>query len=190
VEHFSRRPRGPARHRAAHLAALGAALGAALLVTGCSAGSPAAPAEHPVAPAASPAAATPGHPDRGAAAAQYLVIADTGNKRLDTEIDHLTGPDRTNLAASSADLTAAAATERSFDRGLSAIAFPPDAAATARLLVTANEDRARLADTAAHATSLPQLHEYEDQLTAADHTVEQQVDQIRKQLALPPPPTS
>ena len=60
----------------------------------------------------------------------------------------------------------------------------------ARLLVTANEARARLTTAAAASTSLSQLHRYEPRLTAANQPVEEAVRVIRSQLGLPPPETS
>jgi hypothetical protein len=133
------------------------------------------------------AAAAPGHPG---AAASYLAIADTGNRRLDTDFDHLTGRDSGNLSAARADLRDAAAAERQFDRGLLTIAFPPATEAVARTLFAVNQSRAALATAASSSTNLRQLHQYEDRLSAANRPVEQAVTTLRSQLGLPPPDTS
>jgi len=127
---------------------------------------------------------------RSAAAARYLAIADAGNRRLDTDFDRLTGPDRGSLPAARADLRDAAATERRFDRSLPAIALPSATEAVAHTLFTVNEARAALTTEAASSTGLPQLHVYEQRLSAANRPVEQAVTTIRSQLGLPPPDTS
>jgi hypothetical protein len=59
-----------------------------------------------------------------------------------------------------------------------------------RDLYRVNQARARLATTAAASASLRQLRAYEPALDAADRPVEQAVRTIRRQLGLPPPPTS
>src|ERR1700756_327675 len=64
------------------------------------------------------AAATP-------TAAKYMAIARPANRKLDHEFDALKDHEKDNLAAVRADLHAAAATERQFDRQLMAISFPP-----------------------------------------------------------------
>jgi hypothetical protein len=60
----------------------------------------------------------------------------------------------------------------------------------ARLMVTANESRARLTDEAARSGSLAQLRGYARRLTAANAPVEEAVRVVRAQLGLPPPDTS
>ena len=50
-----------------------------------------------------------------------------------------------------------AATERRFDRQLSAVPFPPAIAATAAALIGVNQIRARLTDQQAAVTSIPAL---------------------------------
>ena len=163
--------------------------GAALLAAGCGgAGQPAAtssaPASHaaPSAPALSPA-------QRKTAARSYLAIALPANRRLDADFDGL-DDNHNNLAAAEAALRDAAATERQFDRRLLALRLPAATETVARLLVTANEARARLTTAAAASTSLSQLHKYEPRLTAANRPVEEAVRVIRSQLDLPPPETS
>jgi len=161
--------------------------GAALLAAGCSsAGGPvaAAPAS-PTAPtgqAISPA-------QQKVAARSYLAIARPANRRLETDFDGL-DDHRNDLAAAEADLRDAAVTERRFDRRLLALRLPAATETVARLLVTANEARARLTTAAAASTSLGQLHRYEPRLTAANTPVEEAVRVIRSQLGLPPPETS
>jgi hypothetical protein len=123
-------------------------------------------------------------------AAKYLAVATVGNRGLDRAFDALDGRDHDNLAGARADLRGAAETERTFDRGLSGIAFPSAIETTARALIGVNEKRATLASTAAASTSLVEIHGYERQLSAANAAVEKQVRTLRKQLGLPPPDTS
>jgi hypothetical protein len=123
------------------------------------------------------------------AARSYLAIARPANRRLETDFDGL-DDHRNDLAAAKADLRDAAATERRFDRRLLALGLPAATETVARLLVTANEARARLTTAAAASTSLGQLHRYEPRLTAANTPVEEAVRVIRSQLGLPPPETS
>ena len=59
-----------------------------------------------------------------------------------------------------------------------------------RLMATANESRAQLADEAARSGSLAQLRGYARRLTAADAPVEHAVRVLRAQLGLPLPDTS
>jgi hypothetical protein len=58
------------------------------------------------------------------------------------------------------------------------------------MLYTVNQERVQLTVTAAAATSLRQLHGYEQRLDAANQPVEAAVRVIRGQLGLPPPDTS
>ena len=163
--------------------------GAVLLAAGCTGtGQPAATAPSPASPAA-PAAQAISPAQRKAAARSYLAIARPANRRLETDFDGL-DDHRGDLAAARADLRDAAATERQFDRRLLALKLPAAAETVARLLVTANEARARLTTAAAASTSLSQLHRYEPRLTAANQPVEEAVRVIRSQLGLPPPETS
>lgn len=136
------------------------------------------------APSRSPA------PSRQALAASYLAIAEAGNHRLEIDFNGLHGRDRHHLAAAEADLRDAAATERLFDRGLLALAFPPATEATAWVLFRVNQARASLTLRAAASTSLSQLDGYEQRLDAANGPVEREVKLIRRQLGLPPPETS
>lgn len=127
---------------------------------------------------------------RRAPAARYLAIAAAGNRRLNADFDRLEGHDRHDLARAKADLRDAAATERLFDRRLLRIAFPSQAERTAHELDRVNQARARLTTIAAASTTFPRLHAYERRLNAANRPVEQAVKTIRRQLGLPPPPTS
>jgi hypothetical protein len=160
--------------------------GAALLAAGCSGAerpAAAAPASHAASavPTLSPA-------QLKAAARSYLALARPANRRLDADFDGV-DDHRNDLVAAKADLRDAAATERQFDRRLLALKLPAATETVARLLVTANEARARLTTAAASRTSLSQLHRYEPRLTAANAPVEEAVSVIRSQLGLPPPET-
>jgi len=118
------------------------------------------------------------------------VIARPGNRRLNADFDPLEGRDRNDLVRAKADLRDAAATERLFDRRLRRIVFPSDTQRVADDLYHVNQARASLTTAAAASTSVRQLHAYERQLDAANRPVEQAVRTIRRQLGLPPPPTS
>lgn len=143
--------------------------------------------------AAPPSAAANGHvaaASRRVLAAQYLVIARAGNRRLEDDFDPLEGRDRNHLAAAKADLHNAAATERLFDRRLLRIKFPTGIERVAHELYWINQIRAKLTVAAAASTSLRRLHAYESRLDAANVWVEQAVNTIRRQLGLPPADTS
>jgi hypothetical protein len=176
-------------------AGAGLVLAAAVqLAAGCTGtGQPAATAPSPASSAAPAQAVRPAQAvspaQRKAAARSYLAIARPANRRLETDFDGL-DDHRGDLAAARADLRDAAATERQFDRRLLALKLPAATETVARLLVTANEARARLTTAAAASTSLSQLHRYEPRLTAANQPVEEAVRVIRSQLGLPPPETS
>jgi hypothetical protein len=124
------------------------------------------------------------------AAAKYLTIAEVGNRGLGRAFDALDERDHDNLVAARADLRAAAEIERTFDRSLTAIAFPPAIKETAGALVRVNEARAAVASKAAASPSLQELRGYEGQLSAANAAVEKEVRTLRHQLGLPPPETS
>ncbi len=154
---------------------------------GCaSGGAGAAPAT--AAPAGSRTAAP--SPGLRALAADYLAIAEPANHRLDVEVSAFADHSRHDLAAAEHALRAEAATERSFDRKLAAISFPPPIEATARALIRVNEVRARLALRQAAASSLPALLSFTASHKAADAEVEAQVRMIRSELGLPPPEPS
>jgi hypothetical protein len=122
-------------------------------------------------------------------AARYLAVAEPANATLDTAFDGLEDAD-SDLAAEQADFRLAAATERSFDRGLKAIEFAAPIKATARAMININESRAALTDQAAGSTTQDQVEAYENDIDLLNFAVEQQVDLIRTQLGLPPPDTS
>jgi hypothetical protein len=184
-------------------------VGAVLLAAGCASGQPPGPAARSTT-AAPAAAATPAPAGtapastapastapaalsaagRRALAARYLAIAQPANHQLDHDFDGLKDHEGDNLAAAEADLRAAAATERQFDRQLIAITFPPPTEPIVRLLYTANQARAALSMTAVATTSLRQLRGYQTRLDAANEPVEEAVRVIRGQLGLPPPDTS
>ena len=155
---------------------------AVLLAAGCGSGTVSA-ADH-----ASATEVTTGTA-RQTLAARYLAIAQPANRQLDHDFDGLEDNDDAHLAAAEADLRAAAATERRFDRLLLGIAFPAGTEAIVRLLYTVNQQRAQLTVTAAASRSTQQLHGYEQRLDAANEPVEQAVRVIRSQLGLPPPDT-
>lgn len=165
-----------------------ALLAAALLAAGC--GSPPGQvARHRAPPGtagATTAALATGAQRRGLAA-RYLRIAEEGNRRLEAELDPLTGRDRTDLAAVRRDLRAAAATEWTFNRQLLGIAFRPATERFARFLYWVNQARASLTAQAACVPSLRRLQAYERGLLRANRPVEQAVAIIRGQLGLPPP---
>ena len=126
---------------------------------------------------------------RRALGAQYLVIANAGNRRLETDFDGLEDLGGRDLAAAEADLRDAAATERLFDRRLLAMTFPPALVAVARTLFEVNESRASLTVRAAASTSPAELAWYRPQLDAANGPVERWVRVLRRELGLPPPDT-
>jgi hypothetical protein len=163
---------------------------AALLAAGCAdasqtAAPPSAQSSHAASavPAIRPA-------QRKAAGRKYLAIAVPANHRLEVDFDGFSEHVHDNLAVAQAELRDAVATERQFDRRLLGLTLPPATAEFARLLVTANQARARLTEMAAASTSLAQLRGYQRRLTAANAPVEQAVRVIRSQLGLPPPETS
>jgi hypothetical protein len=131
-----------------------------------------------------------GGPAAAGLAARYLAIAQPANRQLDHDFDGLEDNDDAHLAAAGADLRAAAATERQFDRLLLGITFPARTETVIRMLYTVNQERVQLTVTAAASTSLRQLHGYEQRLDAANEPVEEAVRVIRSQLGLPPPDTS
>jgi hypothetical protein len=182
---------GAVRRSVACAAAFGA-----LLVTACSAPQSSAAPASPTTPTAASSTPTSSLPvglsaaDRGALAKRYLAIALPANRRLDADFDGLDDNDHDDLAAAAADLLAAAATERQFDQRLLRITLPPDIEVIARLMVAANQSRARLTDEAARSASLAQLRGYAPRLTAANAPVEEAVRVLRTQLGLPPPDTS
>ena len=172
---------------------------AALVIAGCTYGDrsgTAAPAQSSPATAdgrptdATPAGRTVSPAQLKVAARRYLAIARPANQRLEDDFDSLEGPDRGDLAAAKADLRDTATTERLFDWRLLGLTLPPPTGAVARLLVNANQARARLTAAAARSTSLRQLRRYERRLTAANVPVEEAARVIRSQLGLPPPATS
>jgi hypothetical protein len=128
-------------------------------------------------------------------AARYLAIAEPANISLDQAFDGLEdlegdAADPSTLAEQQADFRLAAATERSFDRDLLAIALPSAAEATARALVKVNEARADITSQAAGAQSADQVESFEQDIDVANDVVEQQVKALRDELGLPPPDSS
>ena len=127
---------------------------------------------------------------RRSLATKYLLIAQAGNRRLERDFDPLEDRDRSSLVRARADLRDAAATERLFDRRLRQIRFPPATARVGRDLYAVNQARANLTAAAASSATLALLHSYDASLDAANGPVERLVGTIRRQLGLPPAPTS
>jgi hypothetical protein len=171
-----------------------ATAGAILLAAAAAAGCASHPAPSPRAAGTTQSAMTQSVTTQSAAvrdaAARYMAIARPANRRLDHEFDGLKDHEKDDLAAARADLRAAAATERQFDRQLMVISFPPRTEPFVLLLYRVNQARAALTSTAAGATSLRQLRGYQRRLDAANEPVEDAVRVIRDQLGLPPPDTS
>jgi hypothetical protein len=167
-------------------AGLASAVGcAALLAAACTPSRP----PHAGPPKSPPVASAPAFPLRSLAA-RYLVIASAGNRRLDADFGRLHGPDGRDAGADRAALRDIAATERTFDQRLAAIAFPPGIENAARSLISQNESRAALTAAAAGLSSVSQIRAVEPFLTAANGPVEAAVKVIRSKLGLPPPSTS
>ena len=132
---------------------------------------------------------------RGTPAARYLAIAEPANHQLDHEFDGLADHEGDDLSAAQADLRAAAATERRFDRQLMTITFQPPTesgmlSTDGGILYGVNQARAVLTATAAAAPSLRQLRGFQPRLDKANEPVEDAVQVIRGQLGLPPPDNS
>ena len=175
-------------------------LALALALAGCSstaapstspapAGTPAAPASPSAAPA-SPSATPLTSAQRRKAAREYLAVAEPANKALDHKVDAFDDAQHDDLPRAIAALHGQVRVERSFDRKLAAIAFPPPADVIAHLLVLANQQRIALTLQEAKATSVAGLAAFRKRHAAADEAVERQVRLIRKLLGLPPPETS
>jgi hypothetical protein len=180
--------------RAAAAAVLG---GAALLAAGCGGSKPAtaAQASAPTAQASAPttqASAPTAQPSAPTTtlAARYLAIARAGNRGLDHALDPLEDRDKSRLGPARADLRYAAGVEHTFDRRLLQIPFRPATEQVARTLYRVNQARASLTLAASHSTTVGQLHAYERRLDDANKPVEAAVKTIRRQLGLPPPPSS
>jgi hypothetical protein len=125
-----------------------------------------------------------------AAARSYLAIANPSDKQLDVEEDAYADDERDNLAAAKAELRAQVATERLFDTDLARIKFPAAVEATAQALIRANEARFRVTLRQARAKTLTRLRALDSARKAGDAAVEAQAVLIRKELHLPPVPSS
>ncbi len=121
---------------------------------------------------------------------RYLAIARAGNRGLDRSLDPLGDRDKSRLGPARADLRYAANVEHTFDRRLNRIPFPPETEHVARTLYRVNQARASLTEAASHSTSVGELHSYERRLGDANKPVEAAVKTLRRQLGLPPPPSS
>ena len=185
-------------------AAAAAVLGGALLAAGCGASKPATAAQAsapttqasaPTAQASAPTAQASAPTAQASAptaslAARYLAIARAGNRGLNHSLDPLENRDKSRLGPARADLRYAAGVEHTFDRRLLQIPFPPATEQVARTLYRVNQARASLTLAAAHSTTVDQLHAYQRRLDDANKPVEAAVKTIRRQLGLPPPPSS
>ena len=165
----------------------------AMTLAGCSSGGTASPSPSPALSTAAPASpsATPlTSAQRRKLARQYLAVAEPANKALDHKVDAFDDAQHDDLARAVAALHGQVRVERSFDRKLAAIAFPPPADVIAHLLVLANQQRIALILQEAKATSVAGLATFRKRHAAADEAVERQARLIRKLLGLPPPETS
>lgn len=132
-------------------------------------------------------------------AADQRAAAETGpavpgrgraNKALDHEVDAFDDARHDDLARAVAALHGQVRVERSFDRNLAAIGFPPPVDVIAHLLILANQQRIALTLQEAKATSVTGLATFRKRHAAADEAVERQARLIRRLLGLPPPETS
>jgi hypothetical protein len=176
----------------------------AMTLAGCGSGgvSTPSPSPAPPTPAAAPSASPSGRPaapsspppltsaQRRKLARQYLAVAGPANKALDHEVDAFDDARHDDLARAIAALRGQARVERSFDRKLAAISFPPPVDGIAHLLILANQQRIALTRQEAKATSVAGLAAFRERHAAADEAVERQARMIRKLLGLPPPQTS
>jgi hypothetical protein len=173
----------------------------AMTLAGCSSGGAASPSPSPspalstaapASPSAAPASpsATPlTSAQRRKLARQYLAVAGPANKALDHEVDAFDDARHDDLARAVAALHGQVRVERSFDRNLAAIGFPPPVDVIAHLLILANQQRIALTLQEAKATSVAGLATFRKRHAAADEAVERQARLIRKLLGLPPPDT-
>jgi hypothetical protein len=179
-------------------AALGLTLALAPALAGCSSSGSSVPSPSPAPPDTPTASASPSAPpsspplttaQRRKLARQYLAVAGPANKALDHEVDAFEDARHDDLAKAIAALHGQARVERSFDRKLAAIDFPPPVSTIAHLLVLANQDRIALTLQEAKAASVAGLATFRKRHAAADEAVERQVRLLRKLLGLPPPDT-
>lgn len=188
--------------RVSRAAAAAATLGCVVVfVAGCGSGGPATASQSSASDALTASAPTSTATEtaggglatgseRRALAGRYLAIARAGNRGLDRSLDPLEDRDKSRLGPARADLRDAANVERTFDRRLLRIPFPPETERAARTLYRVNQARASLTDAAARSTSVSELHAYERRLDEANKPVEAAVRTIRRQLGLPAPPSS
>jgi len=144
----------------------------------------------PQAPPADPNPPSPAAVQLAAAARSYETLADASDKQLDVEEDAYADDERDNLAAAKAELRAQVATERLFDTDLAKIKFPASVEATAQALIRANEARFRVTLRQARARTLTRLQALDSARKLGDAAVEVQAELIRKELHLPPVPSS
>ena len=171
----------------------------AMTLAGCSSGGAASPSPSPAPSTAAPASpsAAPASPSatpltsaqQRKLARQYLAVAGPASKALDHEVDAFDDARHDDLARAVAALHGQVRVERSFDRNLAAIGFPPPVDVIAHLLILANQQRIALTLQEAKATSVTGLATFRKRHAAADEAVERQVRLLRKLLGLPPPET-
>ena len=186
--------------RVSRAAAIAATFGCAVVLgAGCGSGGPATAAQTASRSTASAPTSTATETAGGglatgsgrrALAARYLAIARAGNRGLDHSLDPLEDRDRSRVRPARADLRYAAGVEHTFDRRLLQIPFPPESERVARTLYRVNQARASLTLAASHSMTVGELHAYERRLDDANKPVEAAVRTLRRQLGLPPPPSS
>jgi len=144
----------------------------------------------PQAPSPDPTPPSPAAVQLAAAARSYQTLADASDKQLDVEEDAYADDEHDDLAAAKAELRAQVATERLFDTDLAKIKFPASVEATAQALIRANEARFRVTLRQARARTLTRLQALDSARKLGDAAVEVQAELIRKELHLPPVPSS
>jgi hypothetical protein len=116
---------------------------------------------------------------------RYLAIAGPADRQLAAEESEFTANERSNLTAAKSDLMAEVATLNSFDKRLSAIAFPAAAAAVAHSLIRARQSQARLLTSQARSASLARLRSFNKRDQAAEAAAAAEANLLRKALHLP-----
>jgi hypothetical protein len=113
-------------------------------------------------------------------AAQYKAVFDPASQALTLDTAAYAASETRSLTAAQAALTAEAATEQSFDSGLTAIAFPPAMTPIARAVIRADQALATLTSRQARATTLIQMRSYDLRVQAGTAAVEVQLKLLLK----------
>jgi hypothetical protein len=116
---------------------------------------------------------------------RYVAIAGPTDRQLTAEGNGFIANERSNLAVAKSDLVAEVATINSFDKRLSAIAFPAAVAAVAHSLIRASQRQARLLTRQARSASLMRLRSFDQQDQAAGATAAADAILLRRALHLP-----